>query len=93
MKLTSDEIKKIEAILTMREEGSSGKSIMIEVGIKDIGQLSGFYAVLRVIGVSLPKRYGVGFTISKAEKEQFLHFLAEKKAERSAAPEKTEASA
>lgn len=53
MKLGPDQIKNIEAILTMYESGVVQRAIIIKHNIRDLPALNGFLSVMRTCGVSL----------------------------------------
>ena len=78
MKLSQKEIEKIEAILTMREEGYGNRSIMIEHDLSEIPTVSAFFACLKRIGIKVPPPNSHRLVLK--EKIDFQLWLREKRA-------------
>lgn len=84
MKLTPENIAKLEEVLTDHQEGMGNRGIIIKYGFRDLPTFSQFLTCLRHLGIDLEKRNRVkGTTIlSPMEAEQFREWLREKRAER-----------
>lgn len=82
MKLTAEQIAKIEALVgTSEDEGQ--RSAIIKHGVNDIKALSGFLSVLRTLGVVIiPRRAG---RLGKQDRREFQAFLRAKRAAQGAA--------
>jgi len=83
MKLTPAQIEKIEAVVTAKQEGMTGRGIIIEFGVSSLEALSAFFGVLRDIGIPVTKHNKGAFYLSSSEKAAFEEYLAAKKAQRS----------
>lgn len=78
MKLTPEGIAKIEAVLTMIEDGSPYRAIIIKHDICDLSAFTGFLRVLRGFGV-VPTRARGGRKLSAEDALAFAEFLAERR--------------
>ena len=77
MKLTPEQIGKIEAVLTMREDGHTVRAIIIEHNITDISCFSGFIRTMKDLGIFVtPAHMG---SMSKEDREAFIEWMREKK--------------
>ncbi len=70
MKLSAENIRRLEALVTAHENGDGAKAIVKDFGLSSAMQLSNFLSTLRRLGVSVP--FGArGAFVSAAEKREF----------------------
>lgn len=77
MKLTAEQIAKIEALVSTAEE-EGYRSAIIKHEVHDLVSMSAFVCVLRGLGVDIIGRKGRG--ISAQDRREFLEFLRAKRA-------------
>lgn len=80
MKLTQEQIEKIEELLTARESGESSKNVSIRMGLDEVGSsVANFHVVMRAIGIDARKDTRGFVKIPASESASFQEFLAEKR--------------
>lgn len=77
MKLTAEQIAKIEALVAACEDEGQ-RAAIIKYGVRDVRAMSGFMSVLRSLGVVIiPRRAGM---LCKHDRREFQAFLRAKRA-------------
>ena len=79
MKLTSENIEKIEVVLTMIEEGHFQRGIVVEHDLGGVVEFSNWLAIMRQLGIDVPKRPKGWGRLTRQESRDFIAFLRERK--------------
>ena len=79
MKLTPENIGKIEAVLTMIEEGHYHRGIVIEHDLMGVSEFSNWLTIIRQLGIDVPKRPKGYGRLTRQESRDFIAFLRERK--------------
>ena len=82
MKLTPENIAKIEAVLTDWEEGHGQRHVIIDHNIRDTTGLAAWLGVMRDLGINTIHATGSGLT--KEDNRAFVQWLREKRARENA---------
>lgn len=82
MKLTPENIAKIEAVLTDWENGHTQRQIIIDYNLNTLTAFSAWVSVMRSLGVSCPHLGVTG--LSKEDAASFTVWLREKRARENA---------
>jgi ABC-type dipeptide/oligopeptide/nickel transport system ATPase component len=80
MKLTPEQIAKIEDVLTDIEVGETNRAVIIKYDLSDLAQLSNWIAVMRQLGV--PVERGKKTIVNKSEMAEFRRWLLQQAADR-----------
>ena len=79
MKLTPENIEKIEAVLTMIEEGHFQRGIIIEHDLMGVTEFSNWLTIIRQLGIDVPKRPRGYGSLTRQESREFIEFLKARK--------------
>ena len=79
MKLTPENIGKIEAVLTMIEEGHFHRGIIVEHDLMGLTEFSNWITISRQLGIDVPKRPKGYGGLTRQESREFIEFLKARK--------------
>ena len=83
MKLTPEQIAKIEELLTDIDQGYGYRSVVIKYGFRDIGAATGLTSCFRALGIDVRSRSAQGGVVLRGkELSSYKTWLAEQKAAR-----------
>ena len=82
MKLTPENIVKIEAVLTDWENGHGQRRIVVDHNISGVNTVVQFFSVMRSLGVPVPKGSLGGLALE--DRVEFTRWLREKRAKENA---------
>lgn len=83
MKLTPEQIERIEEVLTDVEDGLGNRGVIIKHGLRDMNVLTNFLAVLKDLGIRVQR--GAITKLSSDDRRAFAEFLRMKRKQQEAA--------
>jgi len=83
MKLSPEQIAKIEELLTDVEHGDGYRAVIVKYGIRDLAAISAFIGCFRTLGIDVRARsMSGGVVLRGSELANYRAWLAEQKAAR-----------